>query len=212
MKRKVAFGLAAVFAAIVVMGCGGAPSAHDEAIARYTPVRTEPAKKQAWVITPTKARDTLYFTGVSRAESTVSDAQAAARRNGAQQLVDYYGTFMKDAAVELVSRFGLANETFSPQVAEQDLHKRVSEALAQALMPEDYYTEYYIDETNRQSIVAYALMGVEKARAKKVLEDFGKEQAAQLQQKAAQEQDAARRQQTQKAAEALNGYINGWFD
>jgi hypothetical protein len=54
----------------------------------------------------------------------------------------------------------------------------------------------------------YVLMEIEKARVAKVIDDYGKDTAADLAKRAATEQDAARKQQMEKAAEFFGGNLS----
>ena len=55
-------------------------------------------------------------------------------------------------------------------------------------------------------------MQIDKARVAAVIDDFGKEEAADLQRKAATEQDAQRRQQLERAAEFFGGNLSSTLD
>jgi len=55
-------------------------------------------------------------------------------------------------------------------------------------------------------------MQVDKALVRRIIDNYGKEQAADYAKKAAAEQDAARKQQLQKAAEFFGGNLSSSLD
>jgi hypothetical protein len=159
-----------------------------------------------------KSSTELSFIGVSPRYATDSDARYNAEENGRRQLVDYYGTLMVNKGRQHTATFGISSEVFSPQIAAQQLNERIAQNVAQALAPAEYYTEVYLDNTNREAYQAYVLMEVAKSLVARVIDDYGREAAADYAKQAAAEQDAARKQQLEKAAEFFGGNLSSTLD
>jgi hypothetical protein len=101
---------------------------------------------------------------------------------------------------------------FSPQITGQRLNERIAQGVAQALADRRYYWEYFMDENNREYYIDYVEMQVEKSRVTKIIDDYGREEAADLRKKAAAEQDRTRRAQLEKAAEFFGGNLSSSLD
>jgi hypothetical protein len=214
---KLAIGLAAVLAAAVSAGCAGGPSsqarsARDAAIEQTKPIRTMPAQRPDWVDkVPTTPASVQSFVGSAGRYATATGNTGAryyAEENGRTQLVAFYGTLLSDKARTYASTFGITSETLSPQVAGQQLNERIAQNVAQALAPVEYYTEVYLDSTNREAFEVYILMQIDKAIVKRAIDSYGQEQAADYAKKAAAEQDAVRKQQLQKTSEFFGGNLS----
>jgi hypothetical protein len=202
---------------LILASCGSSPvreqrSAREIAIEMAKPIRASQSRRPDWVDDITKSDSTLSFVGASPRFATESQARESAREDGRRQLVDYYGTIMVNKAREYSATHGLSNEVFSPQITGQRLNERISQAVAQALEERRFYWEYFMDENNREYYVAYVEMQIERARVSRVIDEFGRQEAADLQKKAAAEQDAQRRQQTDQAAEFFSGNLSSSLD
>ena len=224
MKTKqMAIFTALAIAMIAVMGCASKPaaspvrssapaqSARDAAIAAATPIRTEPAQKPEWTYEVPQSPTILSFIGTAGRYATATGNQGAryfAEENGRTQLVDYYGTLMSNQARTHAATFGITSEVLSPQIAGQQLNERIAQNVAQALAPRSYYTEVYLDNSNREAYEVYVLMEIDKALVRRVIDNYGQEQAADYSRRAAAEQDAVRRQQLEKAAEFFGGSLS----
>jgi hypothetical protein len=215
---KWVIGLAAVLAVAVMVGCASASkpalqakSERDAAIAQATPIRTEPAQRPVWVDNVPDSPSTLSFIGSAGKYATATGNQGAryfAEENGRTQLVDYYGTVMSNKARTYAATYGITSEVLAPQIVGQQLNERIAQNVSQALAPREYYTLVYLDNTNREAFEVFVLMQVDKALVRRVIDNYGKEQAADYAKKAAAEQDAARKQQLQKAAEFFGGNLS----
>jgi hypothetical protein len=199
--------------ALVLGSCGSSPareqrSAREIAVEMAKPIRASQSQRPEWVDSLSKSDSTLSFVGTSLRFSTESQARENAREDGRRQLVDYYGTLMVNKGREYSATYGLSNEVFSPQITGQRLNERISQAVSQALEDRRFYWEYFMDENNREYYVAYVEMQIEKARVARVIDEFGRQEAADLQRKAAAEQDDRRRQQTERAAEFFGGNLS----
>jgi hypothetical protein len=218
MKKTVrqiigAFPLVFVGFFLILTACAGSPaqqqrSARDLAIEAALPIRTSAAQRPEWIDTVPQVTNVLNFVGTSLRYATEAQARDNAQENGRRQLVDYYGTVMSNKAREYTATFGISSDVFSPQIAGQQLNQRIAENIAQALGARSFYTEVFLDDTNREAFTVYVLMEIEKARVANVLADVGQETAANLARQAAEEQDAARRQQMEKAAEFFGGNLS----
>jgi hypothetical protein len=217
MKQMLIFTALAI-AAIVVTGCSSQPSARSArqaAIEQSTPIRTEPAQRPNWVDSVPDSPSTLSFIGSAGRYATAtgnSGARYYAEENGRTQLVDYFGTVMANKARTYIATYGISSDVFAPQIAGQQLNERIAQNVSQALAPREYYTLVYLDNTNREAFEVYVLMQVDKALVRRVIDNYGQEQAADLAKRAAAEQDAARRQQIQKAAEFFGGNLSSSLD
>jgi archaellum component FlaG (FlaF/FlaG flagellin family) len=211
--------IAAVMITAALVGCAsqtGATqtsnkSARDEAIAQATPIRTEPAQRPTWVDSVPDSPTTLSFVGSAGRYATATGNTGAryyAEENGRTQLVDYYGTLMVNQARTHAATYGITSDVLAPQIAGQQLNERIAQNVAQALAPREYYTLVYLDDTNREAFEVYVRMEVDKALVRRVIDNYGQEQAADYAKKAAAEQDAARRQQLEKAAEFFGGNLS----
>jgi hypothetical protein len=217
---KLAIGLAAVLAALVLAGCASKPaaqakSARNTAIEQSKPIRTEPAQKPAWVDVVPDSPSTLSFIGSAGRYATATGNAGAryyAEENGRTQMVDYYGTVMANKARTHIATYGISSDVFAPQIAGQQLNERIAQNVSQALAPREYYTLVYLDSTNREAFEVYVLMQVDKDLVRRVIDNYGKEQAADYAKRAAAEQDAARKQQLQKAAEFFGGNLSSSMD
>lgn len=217
---KLVIGLAAVLAVAALVGCASKPavqakSARDAAIAQATPIRTEPAQRPEWVDNVPDSPSTLSFVGSAGKFATATGNTGAryyAEENGRTQLVDYYGTLMANKARTYAATYGITSEVLAPQIAGQQLNERLAQNVSQALAPRNYYTLVYLDASNREAFEVYVLMQVDKALVRRVIDNYGKEQAADYAKKAAAEQDAARKQQLQKAAEFFGGNLSSTLE
>lgn len=207
--------------ALVFASCGSSPSSapasasaapqpseRELAIERARPIRTEPAQRPDWVDSIPRNASALSFVGSSLRFSTTAQARDNSQENGRRQLVDYYGTLMVNKGREYTATYGISNEVFSPQVAAQQLNERIAQNVAQALEARSFFTQVYLDETNREAFEVNVLMEIDKAIVARVIDNYGKEAAADLMKKAAAEQDAQRRQQMEKAAEFFGGNLS----
>jgi hypothetical protein len=185
-----------------------AKTARELAIEAAAPIRTSPAQRPEWIDTVPQSATVLSFVGTSLRYATEAQARDNAQESGRTQLVDYYGTVMSNKARTYTATYGISNEVFSPQIAGQQLNERIAQNIAQALGARSFYTEVFLDNTNREAFTTYVLMEIEKARVAKVIDDYGKETAADLAKRAAGEQDAARKQQMEKAAEFFGGNLS----
>ena len=218
-RRTVIFTVLAI-AIIAVTGCASQPaaaarSARVAAIEQAVPIRTEPAQRPAWVDTVPDSPTTLSFVGTSERYATATGDRGArhfAEENGRTQLVDYYGTLMINKARAHAATYGITSDVLAPQIAAQQLNERLAQNVAQALAPRTYYTLVYLDNTNREAFEVYVLMEVDKALVKRVIDNYGQEQAADYARRAAAEQDAARRQQLEKAAEFFGGNLSSTLE
>ena len=217
---KMIIGLAAVLAVAVLVGCASKPaaqakSARDAAIAQATPIRTEPAQRPIWVDSVPDSPSTLSFVGSAGKYATATGNTGAryyAEENGRTQLVDYYGTVMANKARTYAATHGISSEVLAPQIVGQQLNERIAQNVSQALAPREYYTLIYLDSTNREAYEVYVLMQVDKAMVRRVIDNYGKDQAADFAKKAAAEQDAARKKQLQAAAEFFGGNLSSSLD
>ncbi|MCL2211195.1 MAG: hypothetical protein FWB95_04675 [Treponema sp.] len=188
-----------------------APSARDAAIAAATPIRTEPARRPDWVDEVPDSPTTLSFIGSAGRYATATGNHGAryfAEENGRTQLVDFYGTLMANQARTHAATFGITSDVLAPQIAGQQLNERIAQNVSQALAPRSYYTLVYLDQTNREAFEVYVLMQIDKTLVARVIDNYGREQAADYAKRAAAEQDAVRRQQLQKAAEFFGGNLS----
>ena len=185
-----------------------AQSARNAALEQAKPIRTEPAQRPDWVDNVPDSPQRLSFIGSSDRYATAAGARSAAGENGRKQLVDYYGTLMVNQARTHSATYGITSDVFAPQIVGQRLDERISENVAQALAPRSYYTLVYLDNTNREAFEVYVLMEVDKALVRRVIDNYGQEQAADYKKKAAAERDTARRQQLEKAAEFFGGNLS----
>jgi len=216
---------AAVLAASILVGCASQPSApaassapatqaksaRDAAIEQSKPIRTEPAQRPDWVDNVPDSPTKLSFIGSAGKYATAtgnSGARYFAEENGRTQLVDYYGTLMANKARTYAGTFGITSEILAPQIAGQQLNERLAQNVSQALAARNYYTLVYLDDTNREAFEVYVLMEVDKSLVRRVIDNYGKEQAAEYAKRAAAEQDAARKQQLEKATEFYGGNLS----
>ncbi|MDR1398941.1 MAG: hypothetical protein LBJ41_03355 [Treponema sp.] len=207
-----------VLAAVMVLvsaGCASPPpspppvkSERELAIERATPIRTEPAQRPGWIDAVPSSPTDLNFVGTSLRYATAAQARDNAQENGRRQLVDYYGTLMVNKGREYSASYGISNEVFSPQVAAQQLNERIAQNVAQALDAKEFYTQVFLDDTNREAFEVNVLMGVDKAIVARVIDNYGKEAADELMKQAAAEQDDRRREQMEKAAEFFGGNLS----
>ena len=187
-------------------------SDRERAIEANAPYRTEPGTKPRWVDTPTgadRSEGKVSFTGVSRRFARVADARNDAMEDCRNQLISFYGTAMTVKGREHAALFGLSSDVFSPQTVGQRLNERIAQNVSQALAAEDFYTEFYLDSTNRNAVEVYVWSRIEAARVARVIDDFSRENAADYAERAAAEQDARRREQLDRAAEFFGGNLSG---
>jgi hypothetical protein len=189
-----------------------AKSARELALEALTPIRTSAPARPDWINNPGKysTGDTLAFVGVNTMRyPTEGLAGNDARTNGLNQLVQFYGTIISDKARTYTATYGIATDVMAPEMAAQQLQERLAEGLAQQLLPSEFYWELMLDKNTEEYYNYYALQTISKAAVAKVIDDYGKTTAADLQKKAATERDAARRQQIEKTAEFFGGNLSG---
>ena len=188
-----------------------AQSARIAALEQAKPIRTEPAQRPEWVDNVPDTPQKLSFVGSAGRYATATGNQGAryfAEENGRTQLVDYYGTLMVNQARNHAATYGLTSDVLAPQIVGQQLNERLAQNVSQALAPRSYYTLVYLDSSNREAFEVYTLMEVDKALVRRVIDNYGQEEAADYKKKAAAEKDAARRQQLEKAAEFFGGNLS----
>jgi hypothetical protein len=219
MKKTISgFVVIAVCAsALLLAACGSSParaqrSARELAVEMAKPIRASQAQRPAWIDEVPTSASTLSFIGISGKFAVETQARENAREDGRKQLVDYFGTLMVNKGREYQATYGLSNEVFSPQITGQRLNERIAQGVAQALADRRYYWEYFMDENNREYYIDYVEMQIEKSRVAKIIDDYGKQEAADLQKKAAAEQDRTRKQQLEKAAEFFGGNLSSTLD
>jgi hypothetical protein len=207
--------IGAIMAAVAITGCASQTvstrSARSAAIEQSKPIRTEPEQRPVWVDTVPDSPTTLSFVGSAGRYATATGNTGAryyAEENGRTQLVDYFGTIMANQARTYAATYGISGDVLSPQSAGQQLNERIAQNVARALAPRGYYTVVYLDNTNREAFEVYVLMEVDKALVRRVIDSYGEEQAADYAEKAAAEQDAALKQQLEKAAEIFGGNLS----
>jgi hypothetical protein len=115
---------------------------------------------------------------------------------------------MVNKARTYAATYGITSDVLAPQIVGQQLNERLAQNISQALAPREYYTLVYLDSTDREAFEVYVLMQVDKALVRRVIDNYGREQAADLAKRAAAEQDAARKQQLQRAAEFFGGNLS----
>jgi len=217
MKKQTQGMITVIMTALViaaVTSCASQPvpsTSRQNAIAAATPIRTEPAQRPRWVDYVPDSTATLSFVGSAGRYATATGnfgARYYAEENGRTQLVDYYGTLMVNQARTHAATFGITSDVLAPQVVGQQLNERISQSIAQALAPREYFTLVYLDTSNRQAYEVYVLMEIDKSLVKRVIDSYGQEQADDYARRAAAEQDAARRQQLEKAAEFFGGNLS----
>jgi hypothetical protein len=215
--EKLLIGMAFALTMAVLAGCAGNPAkqakdSRDLAVKQATPIRTEPAKRPDWVDNVPDSKEKMSFIGTAGRYATVAETRTLAEKNGREQLADYYGTLVVNKARTFTATYGISSEVLAPQIAAQRLNESLAQNLAQALAPRNYYMLVYLDNTNREAFEVYVLMEVEKKIVRQLIDNFGKEQAADLAKRAAAEQDSARRQQLQKAEEFFGGNLSSTLD
>jgi len=216
--NKIGTLLAAAIVLMAIAGCASKPKpevsaqkVRQEAENRAKPIETIPEVMPGWVIKVPDTPTTLSFVGSAGRYATATGNQGAryyAEDNGRSALVSWLGTLMVDKARTHAAIAGITSEIFSPQVIGQSLLERLSQNISSTLTSREYYTEIYLDNTNRPCYEVYVLMEIEKSYVKRVLDNYGKEQAENFAKKAAEEQDAVRKQQLEKAAEFFGGNLS----
>jgi len=209
---KLIIGMAFALTMAVLTGCASNPakqakSARQAAIEQAKPIRSEPAKRPAWVDKVPDSKDKLSFIGTAGRYATVAETRTLAQQNGRDQLVEYCGTQVVIKARTYTATYGISSEVLAPQIAAQRLNDSLAESLAQALATREFYTLVYLDKTNSEAFEIYILMEVEKKIVRQLIDNYGREQAADYARRAAAEQDTARRQQLEKAAEFFGGNL-----
>jgi hypothetical protein len=207
MKKTILF-----FALLALAFTACSTTRREATIANLRPIRTEPASRPVWVDALPRSAAELSFVGTSVRYATAADARNNAQEDARRQLVDYYGTLMVNKGREYTATTGISSDVFSPQRAAQALNERIAQNVAQALAVNSYYTEVYLDNTNREAYVVYVLMDIEKSRVARVVDDYGREAAADYARRAAAEQDAVRKQQLEQAAEFFGGNLSSTLD
>jgi len=211
-KRQTGIILSAVLLMAMIMSCASqttpAQSERQAAIERATPIRTEPDQRPDWIDTVPRSSGTVSFVGTSLRFATSAQARDNAQENGRRQLVDYYGALMVNKGREFSATYGVSNEVFSPEIAAQQLNERIAQNVAQALEARSFYTKVFLDQTNREAFEVNVLMEIERAVVNRVIDNYGREAAADMMNRAADEQDARRRQQLERAAEFFGGNLS----
>jgi protein involved in sex pheromone biosynthesis len=187
-------------------------SERDQALEALTAVRTSAPTRPDWIANVGKYSDskTLAFRGENTLRFSIEgQARDNAIQNGLNQLVQYYGTKISDKARTYTATYGIATDVMAPQIAGQQLQERLTEGLAQQLFASQDYWELFLDRNNDEYYNFYVLQTIPTAAVAKVIDDYGKAAAADLQQKAAAERDASRRQQLEKSAEFFGGNLSG---
>jgi len=209
--------------AMAVTGCVGTrtstlaivtpqQAARQQAAEQTLPIRTMPAQRPAWVDNVPDSSSVQSFIGSAGRYATATGNTGAryyAEENGRTQLVAFYGTLLSDKARTYAATYGITSETLAPQIVGQQLNERIAQNVAQALAAREYYTEVYLDQTNREAYEVYVLMQIDKTIVKRVIDNYGQEQAEAYKKRAAAEQDAARRQQAERAAQFFGGNLSG---
>jgi len=211
---KLVIGLAVALTMAVLAGCGSSPAGQGGKPERLDveKIGSEPAQQPDWVFNVPDSPTTLSFVGTAGKYATATGNTGAryyAEEDGRLKLVDYYGTLMVNKARTHAATNWISSDTFAPETIGQQFVERISQNVAQALAPRSYYTVIYRDNTtNREAYEVYVLMQIDKTLVRKIIDNYGQEQAAEYKRKAAAEKDAVKRQQNEKAAEFFGGNLS----
>jgi hypothetical protein len=104
-------------------------------------LRSEPPEKPAWIDTPPKGTEELFFVGVSRLHSAVADARGAARENAFNQVLRFYGEFIQASATEKTSFAGTSRDVINELVSREEEITRFAQAVVSQIGTDKYYTE-----------------------------------------------------------------------
>ena len=185
--------------------------AREEATERARPIRTMPeGPPPEWLSKIPVSPITQYFVGSAgryAVETGNTGSRFYAEANGRTQLAQYYSTLIEDKARSYAATFGLTGDTLSPQVIGQQLNVAITRNVVRELAPVEYYTEVFLDATNRQAYQSFVLMTVDRKTVQRELDNYGKQQAEEHLRKAAAEQDQALRIQHEKAASFFGGNL-----
>ena len=214
VKQFLILGVLALLAAAVT-GCASHPTVQtitprQAAIDAATPIRTMPAERPAWVDFVPHSTTTLSFVGSAGRFATETGNQGSrffAHENGRVQMIDFIGTAMVNQARTHAATYGISSDVLAPQIAGQQLNERIAQNVAQALAPRAYFTQVFLDTTHREAFETFVWMEVEKAIVRRAIDLYGNEQAANFARQAAVEQDMARRQQLERAAQFFGGNL-----
>jgi hypothetical protein len=137
-------------------------------------LRSEPAQKPEWVNTVPQSGGELYFIGTSRAYGTVTDARNAAREDAFNQIVKYYGQYIKSTGIERTTLSGTSTDILNPYIEKEEEISRFAENIISQVSADKYYTEIYMTARNKEEIIVYVLCQIARSRAERDIENFAK--------------------------------------
>jgi len=178
-KSSIAFIVFFVCYAIISQSVIYAGGAHDDGKTvtnqeQRTLLRTDPAIRPKWIDAVPLSDTEFYFVGTSQIFNTPANARNDARENARIQVLEYYGQVIEKQAVSLSTVTGNARETLVPFVVNEEAIKTFAQNVVSEVATREYYTETYLNSSNKEEYVVYTLHQINRQKAESEIANFAK--------------------------------------
>lgn len=135
-------------------------------------IESYPAARPQWTHTKPESKEKIYFIGVSHYFGSETEAREDARQNAYKQVVEYYGTIIKEQSIKQQAVKGLSSEVLNPYIEQEELLQSFAERYVSQILPENYYTETYLVDDSYEQFISYVKCSVSKQKILQEIEAF----------------------------------------
>jgi hypothetical protein len=135
-------------------------------------IRTEPESAPEWKDILPQNPDEIFFVGLSRSFGSAAEARNDARENAFNQIMRFYGEFIRSSAMEKSSINGSSAEVIAALVNREEEIMHFAQAVVSQVGTDRYYTEVYLNAQNQEAYVVYALCQIPRQKAEQDIADF----------------------------------------
>jgi hypothetical protein len=137
-------------------------------------LRSRPVQTPEWKDTLPQNATEIYFVGASHAFATETDARQAARDDAFNQILNYYGRFIQSTGIEKSSVQGSSSDILAPYIERVDEIKSFAENIVSQVNADKYYTEFYINEQDKEECIVWVLCQISREKVKHDIDTFAK--------------------------------------
>jgi hypothetical protein len=139
-----------------------------------TLVRSEPAEKPEWMHTVPQSNTEFFFVGTSQPYDTAANARDNARESARNQVLKFSGEFIESRAIARASVSGSTRETLEGFINREDVFQSFAQNIVSEVSTTRYYTEVYLNSSNREEYVVYVLCQIGRQKAEDEIANFAK--------------------------------------
>jgi hypothetical protein len=145
-----------------------------QSVQNKTPVRREPAEKPEWVHTVPQSNTEFFFVGTSQPYDTAANARDNARESARNQVLKFSGEFIESRAIARAGVSGSTRETLEGYINREDVFQSFAQNIVSEVSTTRYYTEVYLNSSNREEYVVYVLCQIGRQKAEDEIANFAK--------------------------------------